>query len=61
MQETWVWSLGQGDALEEKMAAHCNILAWEIPRTEEPGRSPWGYKRVKHDLASKQEQSRFLN
>ena len=28
------------------MATHSNILAWKIPRTEEPGRgySPWGHK-----------------
>ena len=38
MQETWVWSLGQEDPLEEEMATHSGILAWEIPWTEEPGR-----------------------
>ena len=31
-------SLGQEDALEEEMATHSNILAWEILWTEEPGR-----------------------
>ena len=35
-QETWVQSLGQEDLLEEEMATHSSILAWEIPRTEEP-------------------------
>ena len=30
--KTRVWSLGQGDPLEEEMA-----IAWEIPWTEEPG------------------------
>ena len=34
-QETWVPSLGQEDSLEEEMASHSNILAWEIPCTEE--------------------------
>ena len=29
---------GQEDPLEEGMATHSNILAWRIPRTEEPGR-----------------------
>ena len=29
--------LGQEDPLEEEMAPHSSILAWEIPRTEEPG------------------------
>ena len=37
MQETWVRSLGQEDALEEEMATHSSILAWEIPQTEGPG------------------------
>ena len=38
MQETQVQSLGWEDPLEEEMAAHSGILAWEIPWTEEPGR-----------------------
>ena len=37
MQETEVQSLGQEDSLEEGMATHSSILAWEIPWTEEPG------------------------
>ena len=37
MQETWVRSLGWEDALEKRMATHSSILAWRIPRTEEPG------------------------
>ena len=37
MQETMVQSLGQEDPLEEGMATHSSILAWEIPWTEEPG------------------------
>ena len=32
-----VQSLGQRDPLEEEMATHSSILAWRIPRTEEPG------------------------
>ena len=36
MRETWVWSLGWGDPLEKEMATHSSILAWRIPRTEEP-------------------------
>ena len=35
--ETWVQSLGREDPLEEGMAIHSSILAWRIPRTEEPG------------------------
>ena len=37
MQETWVRSLGWEDPLEEEMAAISSVLAWRIPRTEEPG------------------------
>ena len=36
-QEMWVRSLGREDPLEEGMAAHSSIFAWETPRTEEPG------------------------
>ena len=36
-QEPWVQSLGWEDPLEEDMATHSSILAWRIPRTEEPG------------------------
>ena len=38
VQEMQVQSLGQEDPLENKMAAHFSILAWEIPWTEEPSR-----------------------
>ena len=37
MQETRVRSLSQEDPLEEEMATHFSILAWEIPWTEELG------------------------
>ena len=37
MQETWIWSLGQEDALEEDMVPHFSILAWRILWTGEPG------------------------
>ena len=35
--ETQVRSLDGEDLLQEGMATHSNILAWEIPRTEELG------------------------
>ena len=35
-QETQVLILGQEDPLEEKMATHSSILAWEILWTVEP-------------------------
>ena len=51
MQETQVRSLGWEDPLEEEMATHSSILAWEIPWTEEPGRlQPMGSQRVEHDV-----------
>ena len=37
MQETRVPFLGREDPLEEEMATHSSILAWEIPWTDEPG------------------------
>ena len=37
MQEMWVQSLGQKDPLEQQLATHSSILAWEVPWTEEPG------------------------
>ena len=40
MQGNWVLSLGWEDPLKKGMATHSSILAWRIPRTEEPGRLP---------------------
>ena len=36
MQKTLFQSLGHEDPLKKGMATHSSILAWEIPRTEEP-------------------------
>ena len=50
MQETGVRSLGQEDPLGEGIATHSSILAWRIPRTEEPGRlQSMGSQRVGHN------------
>ena len=50
MQETRVPSLGQADPLEEEMATHSTVLAWEISWTEEPGRlQSTGSQRVRHN------------
>ena len=41
---------GQEDPLEENMAPHYSILAWRIPRTEEPGGlQSIRLQRVRHD------------
>ena len=37
MQKTQVGSLGWKDPLEKEMATRSSILAWEIPRIQEPG------------------------
>ena len=48
---TWVRCLVREDPLEEEMATHSTILAWEI---EEPGvLQSVGSQRVKHDLVTK--------
>ena len=54
-QNTWVHSLGQEDPLEEEMATHSSILAWEIPWIEESGGlQSIGVVRAGHDLDTKQ-------
>ena len=53
----WVQCLGGEDPLQKEMATHSSILAWEIPRTEEPaGYNPWSCKRVRHHAMTKQQQ-----
>ena len=48
-----VQSLGWEDPLEEEMATHFSILAWEILWTEEPGGlQSMGSQRVGHDLVT---------
>ena len=43
---------GQEDPLEEGMVTHSSILAWRIPRTEEPGGlQSMVLQRLRHDLA----------
>ena len=37
MRETQVQFLGREDPLEKEMATRSSILAWKIPRMEEPG------------------------
>ena len=53
IQEVWDQSLGWEDLLEKEMATHSRILAWRIPRTEQPGRlQPIVLQRVGLDLAN---------
>ena len=62
MQEPQVQSLGQGDPLEEGVAAHSSILAWRIPWTEEPGGlQPTGSQRVGHKNKNRKDKLIFFN
>ena len=54
MPEMWVRSLGREDPLEEEIATHSSILAWEIPWTEDPGGLQSMASQKRHDLAIKQ-------
>ena len=47
MPETLIRPLGWEDPVEKGMATHPGILASEIP---------WSYKRVRHNLTTKQKQ-----
>ena len=49
--ETQVRSLCQEDLLKEGMATHSSILAW---KDDLVSYSPWGCKRVGHDLVTEQ-------
>ena len=49
-QEMQVQFLGWEETLEKGKATHSSILAWRIPRTEEPGGlQSTGLQRVGHD------------
>ena len=56
-EEVQVPSLGWEDPLEKEMATHSSVPVWEIPWTEEPSRlQSMGSQRVRHDLATRQQQ-----
>ena len=62
MQERRVQSLGQEDPLENEMAIHTSILAWDTPWAEESGRLHYmGLQRVGYNLVTKQQQQTGLN
>ena len=53
MKDMRVRSLGWGDPLDEEMATHSSVLAWEVPWTKEPGGlQSMGSQRARHDLAT---------
>ena len=47
---------GSGRSPEE-MVTHSSTLAWKFSERNLAGYSPWGHKRLRHDLATKQQQS----
>ena len=50
MQEMEVQPLIWADPVEEEVATHSSILAWETPWTEEPGGlQSIGLHRARHD------------
>ena len=50
------WSLNWEDPLEKETATPSSILAWEIPRTEEPGGLQYVVlQRVRHSWATKKQ------
>ena len=54
--EMRVQSLDREDPLEEEVATHSSINAWEIPWTGEPGGlQPMGSQRIGHELMTKQQ------
>ena len=52
MQETQILSLGREDPLEQEMATHFSVLAWEIPWTEEPGGLVHGVTKSRTQLCN---------
>ena len=60
MQETQVLSRGREDPLEEEMATHCSVPAWEIPWTGGPGGlQTMGSQRVGHNRESEHSRSQL--
>ena len=49
-QEPWFQSLGQEDPLDKEMATHSDYCLGN------PTDSPWGHKRFRHNLETKQQQ-----
>jgi len=57
MQKMQVRSLGWEDPLEKEMPTHSSIPAWESHGQRSlVGYSPWGCKRIRHDLTKHQQQ-----
>ena len=60
MQETWVRSLGQEDPLQEEETL-IFLPGKSHGQGNLAGYSPWGCKRVRYDLANKQQNCSYKN
>ena len=61
MDEMQALSLGWADPLGKEMATHSSTLAWKFPWTEETGGlQSMGYKRVRRNLATKQQRTYLI-
>ena len=60
MQETQVWVLGWEDPLEKDTETHSSIFAWKSHGQRSLYR-PWGHKRVRYNLVTKQEGKGYLH
>ena len=58
MQETQVQFLGQEDPLEKEMATPVFLPGKSHEQRSLAGYSPWDPKRVRHDLATKNNKTR---
>ena len=55
--QMWVQFLGREDPLEKEMATYSSLLAWKIPRIEEPsGLQSMGLQKIGKDSVTKQQQ-----
>ena len=58
-QETWIWSLGWKDSLQEEMVTHSSVLTRTIPWIANPGRlQATELQRVGHDWAHSEHTTR---
>ena len=67
MRDTWVWSLGLEDPLEEGMTTHSGILAWRIPMDRGAWQitvhrviKSWAWLKTKHSTPYLNKTLKFL-
>ena len=61
MQETRIQFLGREDPLEKEMATYSIFFSGKFQGQRSlMGYSPWGHKRVRHDLVTEQQQQKAI-